>query len=97
MLDGAAWKSKLSLNESVIPRIDGGIRIRFKPDTDRKSLVGTSFDLFDWPAPVEISNRFVKVDLPPGSWDLRQLYHTGEISFEALPRPGDADGNGRFD
>ncbi|MDZ4784415.1 MAG: amidase family protein [Planctomycetia bacterium] len=53
----------------------------------REQLYGT-FDLFDWPNPLDGSNRFDAVVAPPGMFvDSSQLYSTGEVTLTAVPEP----------
>jgi hypothetical protein len=72
-----------------LPRPEVGIvRVRFADQTNLASMLGTTFDFFDWPGVLETNNRFDAIELPPGTqWDLNQLYVTGTAKLTAIPEP----------
>jgi hypothetical protein len=62
----------------VTPDLGGTLRVRFADQANLASMLGTTFDFFDWPAVLDINNRFDAIELPPGTqWDLNQLYVSG--------------------
>jgi uncharacterized protein YjbI with pentapeptide repeats len=82
------WGSTITIAPGVTPQLGGTLRLSFDPSADLPALEGATFDLFNWPAPLDPQNRFFYIELPQGSrWDLSELYTTGEIRLETIPEP----------
>jgi uncharacterized protein YjbI with pentapeptide repeats len=88
VLGDADWGSTMAVAAGITPDLGGTLRVRFTDQANLASMVGTTFDFFDWPAVLESNNRFDAIDLPPGTrWDLSQLYVTGTATLTAIPEP----------
>jgi hypothetical protein len=91
VIDDADWGSTMAVAANITPDLGGTLRVRFADQTSLASMLGTTFDLFDWPAVLDTSNRFDAIELPPGTeWDLTQLYVTGTATLTAIPEPSAA-------
>ena len=82
------WGSTLHFDAGIDVSIDGILELLVDDDADVASLVGTSFQLFDWTvvAPVGVFDEMV---FEPGTtWDTSQLYTTGMVTLtSAVPEP----------
>jgi uncharacterized protein YjbI with pentapeptide repeats len=88
VLGDADWGSTMALAAGITPDLGGTLRVRFADHANLASMVGTTFDFFDWPAALDTNNRFDAIELPPGTrWDLNQLYLTGTATLTAIPEP----------
>jgi len=88
VLADAEWGSTMAVAAGVTPDLGGTLRVRFADQTSLASMLGATFDFFDWPAVLETNNRFDAIELPPGTqWDLNQLYVTGTAQLMAIPEP----------
>jgi hypothetical protein len=78
----------MSVEAGLTPDLGGTLRVRFADQANLASMLGTTFDFFDWPAVLETNNRFDAIELPPGTqWDLNQLYVTGTAKLTFIPVP----------
>jgi hypothetical protein len=78
----------MAVAAGVTPDLGGTLRVRFADQANLASMLGTTFDLFDWPAVLQPNNRFDAIELPPGAqWDFSQLYVTGTAELTAIPEP----------
>jgi hypothetical protein len=60
--------------------------LTFADGFDVASQIGRTIDLFDWPTDESSpSGQFVVTS--PYSWDLTNLYTTGEITLTGVPEP----------
>jgi uncharacterized protein YjbI with pentapeptide repeats len=88
VIDDADWGSTIAVAAGVTPDLGGTLRVRFAAQANLAHLLGTTFDLFNWPEVLDINNRFDAIELPPGTqWDLSQLYVTGKAQLTAIPEP----------
>jgi hypothetical protein len=88
VLGDADWGSTMAVAANVTPDLGGRLRVRFADQANLASMLGTTFDFFDWPAVLDTNNRFDAIELPPGTrWDLNQLYLTGTATLTAIPEP----------
>jgi hypothetical protein len=88
VLGDADWGSTMAVEAGVTPDLGGTLRVRFADQANLASLVGTTFDFFNWPGVLDANNRFDAIELPPGTrWDLSQLYVTGTAKLTAIPEP----------
>ena len=82
------WGSKIALADGVLADLDGTLELRFTDDVDLGSLVGTTFDLFDWNGALQAGDTFAAVEyLPDYQWDLSDLYLGGSVTLTAVPEP----------
>ena len=72
------------------------MELTFAPDVNLSSQIGRMIDLFDWTG-VAPTGAFTVSS--PYTWDLSNLYTTGEVTLTAAPGlvPGDFNGNGTVD
>ena len=85
--DGAAWGSTISFDSGISVTLGGNLELGIASGVDPASLLGDTFDLFDWTG-VSPSGQFAQVinDLPTRySWDTSQLYSQGEVTL--VPEP----------
>jgi hypothetical protein len=69
----------------VVPDLGGTLRVRFADQANLVSMMGTTFDFFDWPGVLETNNRFEAIELALGTtWDLSQLYVAGTAKLTAI-------------
>jgi uncharacterized protein YjbI with pentapeptide repeats len=88
VLEGADWGSTMAVAAGVTPDLGGTLQVRFADQANLASMVGTTFDFFDWPGVFDTKNRFDAIELPLGTqWDLTQLYVTGTATLTAIPEP----------
>jgi hypothetical protein len=99
VLGDADWGSTMAVAAGVTPDLGGTLRVRFADQANLAPMLGTTFDLFDWPAVLDINNRFDAIELPPGTqWDLTQLFVTGTAKLTFIPVPmGDYNRDGTVD
>ena len=66
---------------------DGAIELVFAPDVDIHSLVGTTYDLFEWP--VGATGSFSEIIYDSDfTWDTSRLHTVGEITLvDYVPEP----------
>jgi hypothetical protein len=85
----ANWGSKINFASGFTPSLAGTLDLEFAPAVDPLSLVGQSFQLFVWNAPLDPANRFTNILTDPrATFDLSGLYTTGTITLTAAPEPG---------
>ena len=88
VLGDADWGSTMVVATVLTPHLGGTLRVRFADQANLASMLGTTFDFFDWPAVLQPKNRFDAIELPPGTqWDFSQLYVTGTAKLTAIPEP----------
>ena len=86
VLDGQPWGSAISFHSAIPVLLAGDLDLTFAAGVDPNSLVGDSFQLFDWDG-VSPNGQFQVVS--GYDWDLSQLYTTGEVTLlgAAVPEP----------
>ncbi len=87
--DGNPWGSTISFDSGIPVTLGGNLELGVADGVDPATLVGDSFQLFDWTG-VSPSGQFAQVinELPAGySWDTSQLYTTGDVTLEPVPEP----------
>lgn len=103
VLDGRSWDSTVTpLTGPAAPQLGGMLHIRFdsSPNLPQVAQLSSStYDLFNWNQPVDVTNRFDQIELPARTeWDLSRLYETGQITLiSAILMAADANGDFRFD
>src|SRR5262249_40662646 len=78
------WNSTISFAAGISVALGGTLDLEIASDSDAASLVGMTFQVFDW-SHVNPTGEFL-VD-SPYTWDLSQLYTTGNIKLIAMPEP----------
>jgi hypothetical protein len=85
VLDGNPWGSTISFASGIPVTLAGELELELAPGVNLASLVGDTFQLFNWTG-VSPTGQF-SVELPGGSWEwnISQLYTTGEVTV--VPEP----------
>ena len=84
VLDGQPWGSTISFDSGIPVSLAGELDLTFAPGIDPTSLVGDTFQLFDWSG-VNPNGRFQVVS--NYGWDLSQIYSSGEVTLLAVTVP----------
>jgi uncharacterized protein YjbI with pentapeptide repeats len=79
------WGSAVTAATGVVPDLGGILYLGFADGIDPGTLVGQTFDIFNWSGPLDAGNRFDDVRSEWPLWDLGALYTTGEVTL--LPEP----------
>ncbi|QDU54646.1 PEP-CTERM sorting domain-containing protein [Aeoliella mucimassa] len=82
------WGSTLHFAPGIQVRLNGTLELLLDDEADVSSLVGTSFQVFDWTG-VTPNGEFDYLKLHPNTtWDTSQLYNTGYVTLtSAVPEP----------
>jgi uncharacterized protein YjbI with pentapeptide repeats len=82
------WGSTVTAAAGVVPDLGGTLYLGFADGLDPWTLVGQTFDIFNWTEPLGAGNRFDDVRSESwASWDLGALYTTGDVTLVAVPEP----------
>lgn len=84
VFDDHQWNSVIRFSPDIAVDRGGTLDLEFASGVDVASQIGRTFDLFDW-AGVTPTGTFGVVS--PYTWDLSQLYTTGNITLTAVPEP----------
>jgi CubicO group peptidase (beta-lactamase class C family)/uncharacterized protein YjbI with pentapeptide repeats len=84
VFEADVWDSTVSFAPGIPVTLGGTLEITFAGDVNLASQVGRTFDLFDWTGVIPIG---VFAFASPYSWDLSNLYTTGEVTLTAVPEP----------
>ncbi len=84
ILEADAWDSTISFDAGIPAMLGGTLGLDFAQGVDFGSQIGRTFDLFDWTG-VTLSGAFDVAS--PYSWDLTQLYTSGDVTLLAIPEP----------
>lgn len=88
LLGDETWGSTISLAGGFAGDLGGSLKLDFASGGDPHSLVGATFDLFDWNGQLAMGEQFDQITSLPGhQWDLTDLYTTGEVTLLAVPEP----------
>jgi uncharacterized protein YjbI with pentapeptide repeats len=83
IFDANEWDSRISFAPGIAVTRGGTLELTFAPGVDPATQLGRTIDVFDW-ARVIPTGTFTIVS--PYSWNLSELYITGEITL--VPEPG---------
>ena len=64
--------------------IGGTLELTYAPGVNLAGEIGRTIDLFDWTG-VNLTGAFMVTS--PYTWDLSNLYTTGEVTLTAVPEP----------
>jgi uncharacterized protein YjbI with pentapeptide repeats len=84
VFEADAWDSTISFAPGIPVTLGGTLELTFAADVNLASQVGRTFDLFDWTG-VNPTGAFAVSS--PYTWDLSNLYATGEVTLTAVPEP----------
>ena len=82
------WTSPVGFTPGLTPALGGTLDLEFATGVDPASLLGQSFQLFDWNGPLPANDQFATITTEPGlTFDLSNLYSTGDVTLTAVPEP----------
>jgi uncharacterized protein YjbI with pentapeptide repeats len=84
VFEADAWDSTISFAPGIPVTLGGTLELTFAEDVNLASQVGRTFDLFDWTG-VTPTGEFTVAS--PYTWNLSNLYTTGEVTLTAIPEP----------
>jgi uncharacterized protein YjbI with pentapeptide repeats len=87
VFEANAWNSNISFAPGIPVTLGGTLELTFAGDVDLVSQLGRAFDLFDWTG-VNPTGEFTISS--PYTWDLSDLYTTGEVTLVSVPEPASA-------
>jgi uncharacterized protein YjbI with pentapeptide repeats len=83
-----AWTSPVGFAPGLIPALGGTLDLELAAGVDPASLLGESFQLFDWNGALPVDNQFATITTEPGlTFDVSNLYSTGNVTLTAVPEP----------
>jgi uncharacterized protein YjbI with pentapeptide repeats len=95
VLEADAWDSLISFADGILVTLGGTLELTFAQGLNLAGQVGRTFDLFDWTG-VDPTGAFTVSS--PYSWDIANLYTTGEVTLLATPGlEGDFNEDGSVD
>ncbi len=75
------WGSMITFEPGIPVALDGTLELLFDDDANPASLVGTTYQLFDWTG-VEPEGQFEYILTQNGLlWNTGRLYTTGEVTL----------------
>ncbi len=81
------WGSTLTFGRAIPVSLAGTLELLLDPTLDPASLLGTTFDLFDWDN-ITLTTTFDYLATSPNlTWDTSLLYTTGQVTLTAIPEP----------
>lgn len=81
------WRSTILFESGIPVTLDGTLKLLIDEDINPLTLVGATYQLFDWTgvSPVGVFDSIIS---HPGTvWDVSSLYTTGEVALMAVPEP----------
>jgi uncharacterized protein YjbI with pentapeptide repeats len=85
------WTSTVGFGNGLTPTLGGALDLEIASGTDSSTLIGTTFQVFNWSGPLPPGDRFSSFETTPGlSWDLTNLYSTGTVTLTGVPEPSSA-------
>ena len=90
--DTGPWDSTISFAPGIPVARGGTLELTFASEVNLASQIGRTMDLFDWTSVTPTGTFTVS---SPYTWNLSNLYTTGEVTLIALAAiPGDFNNNG---
>jgi uncharacterized protein YjbI with pentapeptide repeats len=84
----ANWTSPIGFSAGLNPSLAGTLDLEIASGVDPSTLVGDSFQLFNWGGPLPARDQFSMITTEPGlNWDLSSLYSAGTVTLMAVPEP----------
>jgi hypothetical protein len=84
LFEADPWDSVISFEPGVPISLEGTLSLDFAFGVELASQVGRTLDLFDWTGVVPTGVFTVE---SPYTWELSNLYSTGEVTLVAVPEP----------
>jgi hypothetical protein len=95
VFDADPWDSTISFASGIPVALAGALELTFAPGVNVATQSGRTIDLFDWTG-VSPTGAFTVSS--PYTWNLSNLYTTGEVTLTAVPSlPGDFNNDGTVD
>jgi uncharacterized protein YjbI with pentapeptide repeats len=95
VFDADPWDSTISFMPGIPVALGGTLELTFAPDVDIATQNGRTIDLFDWTSTTPTGAFTVS---SPYTWNLTNLYTTGEVTLAAAPTlPGDFNNDNTVD
>ena len=95
VFDADPWDSTISFAPGIPVALGGTLELTFAPASIVATQIGRTIDLFDWTG-VTPTGAFTVSS--PYTWNLSNLYTTGEVTLAAVPSlPGDFNNDGTVD
>ena len=82
VFDADPWDSTISFAPGIPVTLGGTLELTFAPGVDVATQSGRTIDLFDWTG-VTPTGAFTVSS--PYTWNLSNLYTTGEVTLTAVP------------
>jgi uncharacterized protein YjbI with pentapeptide repeats len=84
VFEADAWDSTISFSPGIPVTLGGTLELTFATEVNLASQVGRTFHIFDWTG-VNPTGAFAVSS--PYTWNLSNLYITGQITLTAVPEP----------
>jgi uncharacterized protein YjbI with pentapeptide repeats len=84
VFESDAWDSTVSFAPGIPVMLGGTLELTFAEDVNLAGQLGRTFDLFNWTG---VTPTVAFAVSSPYSWDLSNLYTTGEVTLTAIPEP----------
>ena len=82
------WTSPIGFAPGLTPELGGTLDLELAAGVDPASLLGESFQLFDWNGALPVGDQFAMITTEPGlTFDISNLYSTGNVTLTAVPEP----------
>jgi uncharacterized protein YjbI with pentapeptide repeats len=95
VFEADAWNSTVSFAAGIPVTLGGTLELTFAPNVHLASQLGRTIDLFHWTG---VSSTGTFAVSSPYTWNLANLYTTGEVTLTAIPgMPGDFNQDGSVD
>jgi hypothetical protein len=85
VFEADAWDSRISFAPGIPVMLGGTLELTFAHDVNPASQLGRTFNLFDWTGVTPAGTFAIS---SPYTWDISNLYTTGEVTLTAVPEPG---------
>src|SRR5207253_3223232 len=83
------WTSPIGFASGLTPSLGGTLDVEIANGIDPKTLLGDTFQLFNWNGPLPANDRFSSIIKGGGlNWDLSKLYTNGTVSIMPPGYPG---------
>lgn len=87
VLEADAWDSVISFEAGIPVELGGTLELAFADGVDLATQVGRTLRLFDWSGVSPVGTFAVS---SPYTWDVSNLYRSGEVTLLAVPEPTSA-------
>jgi uncharacterized protein YjbI with pentapeptide repeats len=96
VFDADAWDSTISFAPGASVARGGTLDLSFAAEVHLGTQIGRTIDLFDWTGVTPTGTFNI---ISPYTWNLSNLYTTGEVTLTAVPGilPGDFNNDSKFD